>query len=275
MIPRAIGRALSRRGSRAVLAPLHQGFPKALQLVSVTSVRLIQFNAMSPSNINHPEHAAAQPKAENASSLAEQTSKVSSFEEAIANIQDYQNRSLEQNLRSLMECGRYSPGVALISCNPLLSSLSSFLKYLNDATTPDQLASINLYIIIRAFWALPRIGCTYTSNRAHNSPLDGNCRIVDLLLSTILSHTTTLTTLEWATTLRALGKLQYHATPQQLNCILDGLMFYRDAFSLSELCDVAWALLRLKSGNAPATRAGLLGDDRLFALFKRVEDLVL
>ena len=52
-------------------------------------------------------------------------------------------------------------------------------------------------------------------------------------------------------------------------------MFYRDAFSLSELCDVAWALLRLKSGNAPATRAGLLGDDRLFALFKRVEDLVL
>lgn len=85
-----------------------------------------------------------------------------------------------------MECGRYSPGVALISCNPLLSSLSSFLKYLNDATTPDQLASINLYIIIRAFWALPRIGCTYTSNRAHNSPLDGNCRIVDLLLSTIL-----------------------------------------------------------------------------------------
>lgn len=196
MIPRAIGRALSRRGSRAVLAPLHQGFPKALQLVSVTSVRLIQFNAMSPSNINHPEHAAAQPKAENASSLAEQTSKVSSFEEAIANIQvflsigdnkqDYQNRSLEQNLRSLMECGRYSPGVALISCNPLLSSLSSFLKYLNDATTPDQLASINLYIIIRAFWALPRIGCTYTSNRAHNSPLDGNCRIVDLLLSTIL-----------------------------------------------------------------------------------------
>ena len=196
MIPRAIGRALSRRGSRAVLAPLHQGFPKALQLVSVTSVRLIQFNAMPPSNINHPEHAAAQPKAENVNSLAEQTSKVSSFEEAIANIQvflsiednkqDYQNRSLEQNLRSLMECGRYSPGVALISCNPLLSSLSSFLKYLNDATTPDQLASINLYIIIRAFWALPRIGCTYTSNRAHKSPLDGNCRIVDLLLSTIL-----------------------------------------------------------------------------------------
>ena len=87
MIPRVIGRALSRRGSRAVLAPLHQGFPKALQLASVTSVRLIQFNAMPPSNINHPEHAAAQPKAENASSLAEQTSKVSSFEEAIANIQ--------------------------------------------------------------------------------------------------------------------------------------------------------------------------------------------
>ena len=52
-------------------------------------------------------------------------------------------------------------------------------------------------------------------------------------------------------------------------------MFYRDVFSLSELCDVAWALLRLKSGNAPATRGGLLGDDRLFALFKRVEDLVL
>ena len=86
-----------------------------------------------------------------------------------------------------MECGRYSPGVALITCNPLLSNLSSFLKYLNDATTPDQLASINLYIVIRAFWALPRIGCTYTPNRTHfKNPLDGNCRIVDLLLSTIL-----------------------------------------------------------------------------------------
>lgn len=86
-----------------------------------------------------------------------------------------------------MECGRYSPGVTLITCNPLFSSLASFLKYLNDTTTPDQLATVNLYIIIRAFWALPRIGCTLTPNRPHaENLLEGNGRIVDLLLSTIL-----------------------------------------------------------------------------------------
>ena len=50
-------------------------------------------------------------------------------------------------------------------------------------------------------------------------------------------------------------------------------MFYRDTFSLSELCDVVWGLLRLKA--ADASRASLLSDDRLFAVFKRVEELTL
>lgn len=50
-------------------------------------------------------------------------------------------------------------------------------------------------------------------------------------------------------------------------------MFYRDVFSLSELCDVLWGVLRLKSADAP--RTSLLSDDRVFAMFKRAEGLVL
>ena len=70
-----------------MLAPLQQGIPRTLQLASVTSVRLIQFNAMSQTNVGCPDPLAAQPKTANGSILTEQASKVNSFEEAIANIQ--------------------------------------------------------------------------------------------------------------------------------------------------------------------------------------------
>ena len=86
-----------------------------------------------------------------------------------------------------MDCGRFSPGIALISSNPLLPTIIQFLKYLNDTVSSSQLATINLYIVIRSLWALPRIGCTYSqASGQYKDVLQGNSRIVDLLLSNIL-----------------------------------------------------------------------------------------
>ena len=86
-----------------------------------------------------------------------------------------------------MDCGRFSPGVALISSNPLLPTITQFLKFLNDTASSSQLATINLYVVIRSLWALPRIGCTYSqASGQYKDVLQGNSRIIDLLLSNIL-----------------------------------------------------------------------------------------
>lgn len=57
-----------------------------LQLASVTSVRLIQFNKFPQCDEKHSKSVAAQGRAANGSSPTDQTPKVNSFEEAIANI---------------------------------------------------------------------------------------------------------------------------------------------------------------------------------------------
>ena len=133
----------------------------------------------------------------------------------------YEDRTLEENLRTLMECGRYSPGVALIRSNPLYGTLSRFVSFLNNTVTNDQLSSVNLYYLIRSFWALPRIGCTYTSNAGANGELlHGNCHLVDVLLSKIMEYSETLTSTEWSILLKSIGKLRYSGDSDLLNQII-------------------------------------------------------
>lgn len=124
-----------------------------------------------------------------------------------------------------MECGRYSPGVALIRSNPLYGTLSSFVTFLNDTITSDQISSINLYYLIRSFWALPRIGCTYTANTgSYEELLHGNCRLVDILLSKIMESSPMLTSTEWSIILKSIGKLRFSGNSDLLNQII-GMSF--------------------------------------------------
>ena len=101
-----------------------------------------------------------------------------------------------------MECGRYSPGVALIRSNPLYGTLSRFVNFLNNTITIEQLSSVNLYYLIRSFWSLPRIGCTYTPHTGTNGELlHGNCHLVDVLLSRIMEYSEYLVEIYWETSL--------------------------------------------------------------------------
>ena len=120
-----------------------------------------------------------------------------------------------------MECGRYSPGVALIRSNPLYGTLSRFVSYLNNTITNEQLSSINQYYLIRSFWSLPRIGCTYTPNAGTNGELlHGNSHLVEVLLSRIMDNSETLTSTEWSILLKSIGKLRYSSDSDLLNQIL-------------------------------------------------------
>lgn len=62
-------------------------------------------------------------------------------------------------------------------------------------------------------------------------------------------------------------------------------MMCRNAFSISEFSDVVWGLLRLKMCENDADQkqnsllevmhTNLLSDDRIYAIYKRVEDLIM
>ena len=62
-------------------------------------------------------------------------------------------------------------------------------------------------------------------------------------------------------------------------------MMCRNAFSISELSDVVWGLLRLKMCENDADQkqhsllevrhTNLLSDNRIYAIYKRVEDLIM
>ena len=62
-------------------------------------------------------------------------------------------------------------------------------------------------------------------------------------------------------------------------------MMCRNAFSISEIRDVVWGLLRLKMCENDADKkqnsllevmhTNLLSDDRIYAIYKRVEDLIM
>lgn len=62
-------------------------------------------------------------------------------------------------------------------------------------------------------------------------------------------------------------------------------MMCRNTFSISELSDVVWGLLRLKMCENDADQkqnsllevmhTNLLSDDRIYAIYKRVEDLIM
>lgn len=62
-------------------------------------------------------------------------------------------------------------------------------------------------------------------------------------------------------------------------------MMCHNAFSISELSDVVWGLLRLKMCENDADQkqnsllevmhTNLLSDDRIYAIYKRVEDLIM
>ncbi|KAK8797893.1 hypothetical protein WA171_005422, partial [Blastocystis sp. BT1] len=209
--------------------------------------------------------------------LLQQVNTVTSFEEAINLLQGYEDRTLEENLRTLMECGRYSPGVALIRSNPLYGTLSRFVNFLNNTITIEQLSSVNLYYLIRSFWSLPRIGCTYTPHTGTNGELlHGNCHLVDVLLSRIMEYSETLSSTEWSILLKSIGKLRYSGDSDLLNQIVDGIMKCKQSFTLSEMSDVAWGLMRIntESHQSESMKLNFLSDDRIYSVFKQIEELI-
>ena len=131
---------------------------------------------------------------------------------------------MEQNLLSLIECGRLSPGIVPIHSNPMSKTLHQFIHYLNSQISRTNLSNIDKYILIRSFWALPRIGCTYKQVDDNTvSVLHGACRLIDVLLGEILDFQSPLTSMEWSVVIKSIGKLRYRGNSELVNRILGNL----------------------------------------------------
>lgn len=128
---------------------------------------------------------------------------------------------MERNLLALMECGRFSPGIAMIRSNPMSDTLNQFLHYLDSHVSISSLSNINIYILIRSFWALPRVGCTYTKNGTTRADaLQGSNNLIHVLLSKILESHANLSSMEWSIVIKAIGKLHYFGDSEMNDCIL-------------------------------------------------------
>ena len=136
---------------------------------------------------------------------------------------------MEKNLLSLIECGRVSPGIAPIRANPMSKTLHQFLNYLDSQLSNTNLSNINIFILIRSFWALPRVGCTYKQgNDDPVNALQGTCRLIDVLLGKIIESQCTLTPKEWSVIVKSIGKLRYNGNSEMTNQILGNMrcMFF-------------------------------------------------
>lgn len=90
-------------------------------------------------------------------------------------------------MRILVECGRHSPGVIYIKDSPVMKQMQAFIHYLNKAVKQEDLNSVNIYYMIRTFWALPRLGCTFIVDPKQQSSIaKGDLSLIDRLLSSIL-----------------------------------------------------------------------------------------
>ena len=159
---------------------------------------------------------------------------------------------------ALVECGRFSPGIVLIRSNPMSGTLNQFLHYLDNHISINSLSNMNIYILIRSFWALPRVGCTYTKNGTTRADaLQGSNNLIHVLLSKILESRANLSSMEWSIVIKAIGKLHYFGDSAMNDCILstslsftqlcvDGVMQCCSSFTLSEISDIAWGLLRMR-----------------------------
>ena len=90
-----------------------------------------------------------------------------------------------------MDCGRYSPGVLPIQASMYNKQIMDFIAYLNQIVSPDLVASIDRYYLIRSIWSLPRLGYTYASSTFSNSSNSSNSskrstHLIDCLLESIL-----------------------------------------------------------------------------------------
>lgn len=152
------------------------------------------------------------------------------------------------------------------------------MDYMETAVCSDQLSSIPIGHLVRAFWALPRIGCTYaTGKKARDKQLHASNRLVDALLCEIMKSSSLLTGADWSILLKSLGKLRYAWNKKLSNQTLDDVMKCKSKFSLSELSDVMWGLLRMaieSSGSGDVT-SEFLSDNRVYSIFKRADDLIL
>lgn len=59
--------------------------------------------------------------------------------------------------------------------------------------------------------------------------------------------------------------------------ILDGVIKCKQNFTLSEMSDVAWGLMRIntESHHSDELRNNFLSDDRIYSVFKQIEELIL
>lgn len=131
---------------------------------------------------------------------------------------------MEKNLLSLIECGRVSPGIVPIRSNPMSKTLHQFINYLNSQLSNAKLSNINTYILIRSFWALPRVGCTYKQGNDDTvNALQGTCRLIDVLLGKIIESQSTLTPKEWSIIVKSIGKLRYNGGSEVMNQILGNI----------------------------------------------------
>lgn len=81
---------------------------------------------------------------------------------------------------------------------------------METAVSSNELASIQVGHLVRGFWALPRIGCTYSSGRkVKDKQLHASNRLVDALLCEIMKSSSLLTGADWSVVLKSLGKLRY------------------------------------------------------------------
>ena len=112
---------------------------------------------------------------------------ITSFDHALSCIPGYQDRSLEENMRILIECGHFSPGVLQIQQSNSMQQLQELIQFVSDSITADNLSKINHFYAIRTLWALPRLGYTYKTDLKQSSiPLQGNTELVDNILSFLL-----------------------------------------------------------------------------------------
>lgn len=69
----------------------------------------------------------------------------------------------------------------------MMKQIQEFIHFLSKSIKQEDLVSVNIYYMIRAFWALPRLGCTFiVDNKQKSSISKGDLRLVDFLLTSIL-----------------------------------------------------------------------------------------
>ena len=193
---------------------------------------------------------------------------VSSFEKAIDLIDGYQTRSLEDNLRVLKACGRYSPGTVLCRNHPLFSQVDAFVKYLNsipnEAFDSDKIGPV---LIIRSIWALSRLGyAPSTSTPSH---------LVNALIQHCIPLFPQLSPSEMSLLLKSLGKMKLSIPEKDYAVFIHAVYNDRNEFSLTELIDAIWGISRMGEENSSTWK---LMDSpvsqEIDTLFRITEDLV-